>query len=198
MKCPNCYSRKIKHNKCELCGKDIESPKIPEKNIKKMIIMIVIIVILIMFVIAIVNHDKIIDYLKTSREIAKIKNNYKTIIKILLFLSFGFISIILMSRGSHNKNELRKYDSYLLGKIIDYRPSSIKGNYHPIVEYEVSNKKYRIVGKRIKTRELYGLVGIKYRLDNPLEAVIDGEKNGEFEFILGLIISIVLFAIIML
>ena len=124
MKCPNCYSRKINNQKCEMCGRDITTFQIKKNTIKKTIIIVAIIVFLILTIIAIVNFDQI----KSAAIMAKIRRNYKVIIKKSSLLFFGITSVLLMMKGSYNRNEIKLYESYLLGKIVDYRPSITKGN----------------------------------------------------------------------
>ena len=194
MKCPNCYSRNINNKKCEMCGRDITTFQIKKNTIKKTIIIVAIIVFLILTIIAIVNFDQI----KSAAIMAKIRRNYKVIIKKSSLLFFGITSVLLMMKGSYNRNEIKLYESYLLGKIVDYRPSITKGLYHPIVEYEVDEKKYRVVGKSTKVKELEGLVGVRYKKNNPYEALIDGEKNANLEFAIGLVMFVAILTIMII
>jgi len=198
MKCPNCYSRTINNKKCEMCGKDITTFQIKKNSIKKVVIIIAIIIFLILAILTILNFNKISLFISSNPILIKARRNYKALIRIFLFLFFGITSVILMMRGSYYRNEFRIYDGYLLGKIVDYRPAIKKGFYHPIVEYIVNEKKYRVVGRIVKTKELEGLVGIRYNLASPIESIIDGEQNAELEFVIGLIMFIVVLTVIMI
>lgn len=197
MKCPNCYSRKINNKKCEMCGKDITTFQIKKNSIKKIVVIIAIIIFLILAVLIALNFNKILAFISSNPMCIKLRRNYKAVIRIGLFLFFGITSAILMMRGSYYRNEFRIYEGYLLGKIVDYRPSIKKGLYHPIIEYEVNEKKYRVVGRVVKTKELEGLVGVRYNCSNPIESIIDGETNAELEFVIGLIMFIVVLTVIM-
>jgi len=198
MKCPNCYSRKINSNICEMCGINIETFKKKKKSNKIMILILLFILIIAIFIFAFgkINYDKVINLFKSFPGITKFKQLYGSKMKFILGILAGITSLILLFDGSLKKQKLKNYDSYLLGKIVDYRPSHQKGRYHPILEYEVNERKYRVVARSIKTKELYGLIGVRYERNNPISAIVDGEKNPDLEFILGIIILIIVFVFI--
>ena len=187
MKCPNCYSRKIdKNNICELCGINIKNFK--RKNTSKIVIIFFILLIVIATLFAILNLGKVLNLINTFVNAKRIK--------LALVIGIGLLGSILMMRGSYIKTNSKKYNCYLLGKIVDYRP--FKNRYNPIIEYIVDEKEYRIVAKPTKEKELDGLVGVRYESSNPLSAIIDGEKNGDFDFFLGLFILIIIISIAMI
>ena len=198
MKCPNCYSRKLNNKKCEMCGKDITTFQTKKNSIKKIITISIVILFLFLIILAIFKSDEIVDFINSNQIFTKIRNNYKVLLRVGSFWFFGILSVFLMMHGSYARDNLRMYESYLLGKIVDYRPSMKRGYYHPIIEYEVDGQKYRVVGKSIKTRELDGLVGVRYKMINPIESIIDGERNAELEFVTGLIMFITVLTIIMI
>lgn len=199
MKCPNCYSRNIdEQGICDLCGVNTKTFKTRRLSKKAKILLVLLIILFIVgILVAILGFNKIMNIFNNIPIFAGLKENYIESLKYILLVTFGFIGTVMMMRGSYIKSDNKKYDSYLLGKIIDYRPFK-KGFYYPIIEYIVGEKEYRIVARPIEGKELDGLVGIKYEKNNPRSAIVDGEKNGDLFFFIGLVILVIVISIVVI
>ena len=197
MKCSNCYSRDIDDNNiCKLCGSDIS--KFSKKESNKKIHATFAIFIFLMFFIPLLG---ILFFFGITQVLNKYLNGELVInralfdnVKIYAATITGFLGAILTFVGTHRREKRQEYQGYCLGKIVDYRPIN-KKKYYPIIEYVVSQKKYRIVANPVKVKELEGLVGIRYKIDNPLLAMVDGEKSGDLFIILGIALVALTFSI---
>ena len=204
MKCPNCHGDEINgNNTCNLCGLDINKYDKTRENTEKGVykiqkfdkfIKIFGIVVFIFIMLLIFLPDGTYNLSLFSLPLFGPVFLIPFAIKIIAIGFVTWISISLIKQGTASRRDY-KSNNVVEGVVVDNKNikevhTGSKG-FAPIIEYKINGKKYRLIGEYKGKEELGKKLNVRYNINNPFEAIVDGSKQGYSSLGLGIFLLIV-------